>query len=172
MAPAKKKSAKPKKKAVKKVVRKAAPAPRKAPAPKVAAPKPAPKPVPIVSKEKFLKRNPTLAPLYKKLVERKYQITGQVGNLENDLRDEMADTQNTPGDLADHGSGELNQHLSVTLMENDRIELERLDRALIRFDENNYGRCEMCDKPIPMMRLKAIPWATRCINCQSRAEHG
>jgi len=172
MAPAKKKASK---KVSKPKARKSA-RPAKKSAPKRTVPKqvraPQPKPVPVMTKQKFLKLNPSYVPLMKKLQDRKYEITGQVGNLESDLRDDMADSQNTPGDLADHGSGELNQHLSVTLMENDRIEIERIDRALSRFEDASYGRCDTCQKPIPMMRLRAIPWATRCIACQSRSENG
>jgi DnaK suppressor protein len=115
---------------------------------------------------------PAFKPLLKKLQDRRNEITGQVTHLEMDLREEIADNQNMPGDMADHGSGELNQHLSVTLMENDRIELERIERAITRMQDGTYGLCEVCEKAIPMSRMKAIPWATRCIGCQSRFEGG
>ena len=120
--------------------------------------------------KKKVRIDPAFQPLLKKLQERRNEITGQVNHLEQDLREEIADNQNVPGDMADHGSGELNQHLSVTLMENDRIELERIEKAITRIEAGSYGQCEVCEKIIPMTRLKAIPWATRCINCQSKAE--
>jgi DnaK suppressor protein len=123
---------------------------------------------PVVKKK--VKVDPAFVPLLKKLQGRRNEITGQVSHLEKDLREDIADNQNVPGDMADHGSGELNQHLSVTLMENDRVELERIERAISRIEEGSYGECEVCQKTIPMARLKAIPWATRCIACQSRAE--
>ncbi len=119
---------------------------------------------------KRVRIDPEFKPLLAKLQHRRNEITGQVNHLEQDLREDIADNQNMPGDMADHGSGELNQHLSVTLMENDRIELERIERAILRIEQGIYGECETCEKSIPMPRLKAIPWATRCINCQSRAE--
>lgn len=114
--------------------------------------------------------DPAFRPLLEHLQHRRNEITGQVNHLEQDLREEIADNQNIPGDMADHGSGELSQHLSVTLMENDRIELERIEKAISRIESGAYGQCEVCQKAIPMARLKAIPWATRCINCQSRLE--
>ncbi len=113
---------------------------------------------------------PSHRPLLKKLQDRRNEILGQVDHLEKELRDDMSDIQSTPGDIADHGSGELNQHLSVTLMENDRIELDLIERALSRFENSEYGICESCSKVISLERLKAIPWATRCIACQSRNE--
>lgn len=119
---------------------------------------------------KKIRINPVFQPLLAKLQRRRNEITGQVNHLEQDLREDIADNQNMPGDSADHGSGELNQHLSVTLMENDRVELERIERAILRIESGAYGKCETCEKVIPMPRLKAIPWATRCIGCQSRTE--
>ena len=119
---------------------------------------------------KRVRINTIFQPLLQKLRDRRNEITGQVNHLEQDLREEIADNQNMPGDMADHGSGELNQHLSVTLMENDRIELERIEKAVGRIEQGIYGICEGCSKAIPMTRLKALPWATRCISCQSKLE--
>jgi len=153
---------------------------KKSPAKKTAKAKPAvkksalkisTKPIMIArAPKKKLRIDPAFQPLLRKLQDRRSEITGQVNHLEQDLREEIADNQNVPGDMADHGSGELNQHLSVTLMENDRIELERIEKAITRIEAGSYGQCEVCGKVIPMTRLKAIPWATRCINCQSKAE--
>ncbi len=136
--------------------------------PKKAAPKAA-KALKIVPKKR-VRIDPAYVPMLQNLQKRRNEITGQVNHLEQDLREEIADNQNMPGDMADHGSGELNQHLSVTLMENDRIELERIEKAIARIENGAYGKCETCQKPIPMPRLKALPWATRCISCQSRLE--
>jgi len=158
--------AKPKKKSTaKKIIKK------KKPAAKKTISKTSSKPAKIIKViKKKVRIDPAFKPLLEKLQERRNEITGQVNHLEQDLREEIADNQNVPGDMADHGSGELNQHLSVTLMENDRIELERIEKAILRIEVGNYGQCEVCEKTIPMARLKAIPWATRCIGCQSRAE--
>lgn len=150
----------PKKKPAKKTAAKAKPAAKKSAA-KTA--------VKVLPKKK-VRIDPAFQPLLQNLQKRRNEITGQVNHLEQDLREEIADNQNMPGDMADHGSGELNQHLSVTLMENDRIELERIERAISRIETGAYGRCDTCQKPIPMTRLKALPWATKCISCQSRYE--
>jgi len=155
-------------KAVAKVVAKAK-ARLKAAAPKKSAPVKAAKPQ-KQTKFKINKVQPAYQPLLKKLLDRRSEILGQVDHLEKELRDDMSESQSTPGDIADHGSGEINQHLSVTLMENDRLELELIERALSRFELMKYGQCENCEKTISLERLKAIPWATRCITCQSRSE--
>jgi RNA polymerase-binding protein DksA len=38
--------------------------------------------------------------------------------------------------------------------------------ALKRFDEGTYGRCERCDREIPIERLEAVPTATMCVACK------
>lgn len=160
MAPKKKK-----KSTAKKITKKTKPAVKKT-APKTKTPPVSIKPAP----KKRIRIDPMYLPMLKNLQDRRNEITGQVNHLEQDLKDDMAENQNMPGDLADHGSDELNQHLSVTLMENDRVELERIERAISRIEQGIYGRCEVCEKAINLTRLKALPWATRCINCQSRYE--
>jgi DnaK suppressor protein len=161
MAPKKKKKKPP----VRKVSKKAKPAAKKTPLKTKTPPVPA-KPAP----KKRIRVNPMYLPMLKRLQDRRNEITGQVSHLEQDLKDDLAESQNIPGDLADHGSDELNQHLSVTLMENDRVELERIERAISRIELGLYGQCEVCKKTINLTRLKAIPWAIRCIHCQSRFE--
>jgi len=42
-----------------------------------------------------------------------------------------------------------------------------IDRVLEKLDENSYGICDDCGRPIGDERLEAIMWATRCVNCQA-----
>jgi DnaK suppressor protein len=48
--------------------------------------------------------------------------------------------------------------------------LGEIDIALERLDGGVYGLCTACGRPIPMARLKALPSATTCVECQARAE--
>jgi DnaK suppressor protein len=47
----------------------------------------------------------------------------------------------------------------------DRLRIVREDvvRALAKLDEGSYGRCDVCDEPIPAGRLEALPWAVLCL---------
>lgn len=36
-------------------------------------------------------------------------------------------------------------------------------RARAKVTEGTYGRCDVCDEPIPAGRLEARPWSTRCL---------
>lgn len=48
--------------------------------------------------------------------------------------------------------------------------LHEVDLALEKIDGHMYGICEDCDAPIPARRLDAIPWARRCVACQTELE--
>jgi len=47
-----------------------------------------------------------------------------------------------------------------------------IEDAIVRMDRDDYGNCESCGKAIPISRLRAIPYATACIECRRKAESG
>ena len=64
--------------------------------------------------------------------------------------------------------GERGLDMALTDMETQ--ELSRVSEALRRMDLDRYGLCLECEEPIPFDRLKAEPWALRCIACQASHE--
>jgi DnaK suppressor protein len=48
--------------------------------------------------------------------------------------------------------------------------LRRIDAALKRIDDDDYGVCLACDEPINPKRLEFDPTVTLCIECASKAE--
>lgn len=48
--------------------------------------------------------------------------------------------------------------------------LRQIDAALARAHAGVYGSCAACNGPIPMARLRAVPFATHCVPCQARDE--
>ena len=71
-----------------------------------------------------------------------------------------------PGDTADGYYQEFN----LELLERDQSTLREIDEAIGRIDEGNYGQCEGCEELISRERLRAVPHARNCIECQRRAE--
>lgn len=57
---------------------------------------------------------------------------------------------------------------AMALLEETRLQVEVLDRALGRVDAGSYGRCESCGEAIAPERLAVRPAATHCIGCASR----
>lgn len=51
-----------------------------------------------------------------------------------------------------------------------RVELTRIAKALDQIKNGTYGVCMDCGESIPMARLKAYPFADRCIRCATAAE--
>jgi len=52
---------------------------------------------------------------------------------------------------------------NLALMENAEKELADLEGALLRINQNKYGKCSVCNQPIERGRLKAYPAATECV---------
>ena len=75
-----------------------------------------------------------------------------------------------PLDLADTAMELRNQEFNYSVSEKERAELAGIDEALVRIEEGVYGECEECGEKITDARLKAIPWAPLCIECQEEKE--
>jgi DnaK suppressor protein len=76
----------------------------------------------------------------------------------------------TSGDLIDAALDSVQDEISSQLAEVESRELARIEVALERMRQGEYGICETCGTNIPMARLNALPYATLCIKCQRESE--
>jgi DnaK suppressor protein len=83
-------------------------------------------------------------------------------------RDEIA-VENTP-DALDQVQNAADRALAIRQLELDSSRLRGLKNALGRIEDGTYGICLRCDEDISLKRLKALPWAAYCINCQDAAD--
>lgn len=74
------------------------------------------------------------------------------------------------GDVVDAALDTVQDEISSQLAEVESRELARIENALERMREGQYGACEGCGCSIPTARLNALPYATLCIRCQREAE--
>jgi DnaK suppressor protein len=74
------------------------------------------------------------------------------------------------GDVVDAALDCVQDEISSQLAEVESRELSRIENALERMREGQYGVCEACACNIPLARLNALPYATLCIKCQREAE--
>jgi len=74
------------------------------------------------------------------------------------------------GDEADIASSSLEKEIAFELNDNERVILDNIESALTKIDKGIYGQCESCRKKIKVERLKAMPFARFCIECQSKNE--
>jgi DnaK suppressor protein len=78
--------------------------------------------------------------------------------------------EQTSGDVVDFALDSAQDEISSQLAEVESRELSQIEGALEMMREGKYGVCEGCDKPIPLARLQALPYAATCIECQREAE--
>jgi len=74
------------------------------------------------------------------------------------------------GDVMDAAMDTAQDEISSQLIEVESRELTQIEDALGRLKEGHYGDCENCNKPIPLARLQAVPYATLCIECARKQE--
>jgi DnaK suppressor protein len=73
-------------------------------------------------------------------------------------------------DSSEVPGGNVEGELDLALTQLRGEMLQRVAAALTRLDEGNYGFCVECEGDIPEARLKAMPFAIRCRNCESAKE--
>ena len=88
------------------------------------------------------------------------------------LRDETGDLAFGAGDhLADSATETFIRELDDGLEDTVEHLLAEIDAALRRIEEGTYGTCVVCGRPIGEERLRAVPYATLCIE-DKRAQEG
>lgn len=92
--------------------------------------------------------------LRKKLAEELAELRGEAGT----------------GDSADAAFDAGSDEMASQLAEHDARELRQIEGALMRLKVGTYGRCEGCQKKIPVSRLNALPFTSLCIECQREME--
>ena len=90
--------------------------------------------------------------------------------LDGDLSMLQTLSQDGGGDVIDAAMDTAQDEISSQLVEVESRELSQIEDALGRLREGHYGDCEHCDKPIPLARLQAVPYATSCIECARKQE--
>ncbi|WP_432450198.1 RNA polymerase-binding protein DksA [Aliiroseovarius marinus] len=78
-------------------------------------------------------------------------------------------TRNIP-DIADRASEETDRALELRTRDRSRKLVGKIDQALRRIDEGEYGYCEDTGEPISLRRLDARPIATLSLEAQERHE--
>jgi DnaK suppressor protein len=108
-----------------------------------------------------------------------------MGELEQFLRDELLrlqgslraiahETRTTEKsaltDVTAHAADTLNSEIQVALVERRTQQVAQIEDALHRLSSGQYGFCQECDAFVGVPRLRALPFAQRCRDCQGHAE--
>ena len=84
---------------------------------------------------------------------------GAIASIKKDV------TQEHSGDSAEQAQERENDEVVDAIGNETRQSLHDIQVALDRIADGTYGECEVCGEDIGEGRLKAIPEATRCVNC-------
>jgi len=112
-------------------------------------------------------RKRDLEKLKKILTEQRDQLAG------NAKRALTGDIHLDPDDFPDEmdaASSEINLAFTGRLRERERHLLAKIEQALQKMENNEYGLCENCGEEIGLKRLEARPVAELCIDCKSEQE--
>ena len=94
-------------------------------------------------------------------------LTGDIDKLEQEA---LGDRAAALEPSTDGGTDSYFQEFSLELLERDESTVREVLLALDRIKGGSFGMCEGCGNPILKERLKLVPHARNCIECQRKEE--
>jgi DnaK suppressor protein len=105
--------------------------------------------------------------LRQRLLEERAELEEQLSTIEETQfatsQSEISGEVSFDEENADAGTFTFERERDLSIENNVRDLLAKIDRALGRMDEGVYGTCAHCGKPIEKARLKALPYVDLCI---------
>ena len=102
------------------------------------------------------------------LLDKRQRVMSQV---QAAARKESADDLRVADEM-DLASVGYEQAFEFRLRDREAYLIKKIDKALLRIDDDEYDECENCGSPIGFQRLKARPEARYCIDCKEEQEKG
>ena len=105
------------------------------------------------------------------LEERRREIMNEVQGRMRDVRTEGAGSA-VQGvlDAAESSELDIQDEIEFALIQMKAETLNKIDEALHRLEEGTYGFCFECGEEISEKRLRALPFAVRCKDCEEARE--
>ena len=108
------------------------------------------------------------------LITEREKLAAEIKSIARDAatspRDASGDLSAYTVHMADMASDTYERELSMNIVSSEQELLYQIDDALKRLDDGSFGVCQTCNQPIAMSRLKAVPYASLCIECQRSKE--
>jgi DnaK suppressor protein len=115
--------------------------------------------------------NGRYADLKRMLEERRREILSEVQGRIRDQRE--ADAWGKVHEVLDAGESseaDIQEDIEFALIQMKAETLTKINDALGRLDEGTYGYCSDCGGEISEQRLRALPFAVRCKDCEESRE--
>ena len=109
------------------------------------------------------------------LLKKKMELAKGIDHIANDAlktsqRDAAGDLSAYSLHMADMATDNYDREFALNLADNEQKILHRIEAALEKIENNTFGLCEVCNKKITKIRLKAVPYAELCVPCQEKVE--
>ncbi|MCE5194484.1 MAG: TraR/DksA C4-type zinc finger protein [Nitrospiraceae bacterium] len=86
------------------------------------------------------------------------------------IKGENRQLVDTALDDGDWSVVDISEDISLRQLSAQREKLLKIDESLRKLDEGSYGICEICGEGISEQRLKVLPFAINCRDCQEKIE--
>ncbi len=108
----------------------------------------------------------------KKILEgRRQEILNQVQGKIRDVRAEGNQSKsNEVFDAGESSEADIQEDIEFALIQMKAETLNKINEALARLEEGMYGNCFECGEEISEARLRALPFAVRCKDCEEARE--
>lgn len=118
------------------------------------------------------KSKKTLSEREEKILEIKKQLLIQRNKLLTDAGIAISSlpSGNMLSELGDQASAEIDRNFILKLKERERKLLKKIEKAIEKIENNEYGICEACGQVIEIKRLEARPVTDLCIECKTEQE--
>jgi DnaK suppressor protein len=111
------------------------------------------------------------AELRRILEERRREMVTEVQGKIRDVRTEAAGTPvNGVLDAAESSDADIQEDIELALIQMKAETLSKIDEALVRLEKGTFGLCTECGEEISERRLRALPFALRCKDCEEARE--
>lgn len=115
--------------------------------------------------------NARYAELKRILEERRREILSEVQEKMRDVRALGASGEGQGVlDAAETTEADIQDDIELALIQMKSETLHKIEEALYRLDEETYGNCNECGDEISERRLRALPFAVRCKDCEEARE--
>ena len=110
--------------------------------------------------------------LKRMLEERRREIQAEVKGKMRDVRAEGAwgGKQGEVFDAVESSEADIQDDIEFALIQMKSETLNKINDALTRLEQDNYGNCFECGEEIAEKRLRALPFAVRCKDCEEAKE--
>jgi DnaK suppressor protein len=107
------------------------------------------------------------------LDERRREIQAEVQGKMRGVREEgtWGGKLNEVLDAVESAEADIQEDLEFALIQMKSETLNKINDALVRLEQGNYGNCFDCGEEIAEKRLRALPFAVRCKDCEEAREN-